>query len=262
MPAITPFAKRLMGINVAVFIVQMLISFSPALSQGVVRWFGLTPEMWFFSAPFLPFWQVVTYGFMHSTGSLMHILMNMMYLFFFGSLLEREVGARRMGIAYFGAIIFAGVVGIVTGWFADPSISTVGASGGTLGLLVMAAVLRPKDQIIFFIFPITIKTLVFILLGLDAFSLLVEFRDGSRDGVAHWVHLGGAAFGFFWARKGLIHVDWTERFERKRQIAQKEREQGAALHMDELLIKINKEGITSLSDKERAFLKKMSERGK
>ncbi|MDF1838170.1 MAG: rhomboid family intramembrane serine protease [Planctomycetota bacterium] len=262
MPAITPFVKRLMVINAIVFLLMVPLSPNGDSMHALVRWMGVTPNMWFLEAPFFPFWQLASYGFMHDTSSLQHLLFNMLGLYFFGTMVERAVGAKRFAIAYFGAMFAGGLAHVITGWFGHGSIPALGASGAVLGVLLMAAVMQPNARVIFIIFPMTLKTLVMIVVGMDAFALLVAFRDGGSDGVAHWVHLGGAAFGYFWARKGLIHVDWSDRWQRKRQVVHQAKEQDAALHMDELLIKIQKEGISSLSDKERAFLKKMSERGK
>jgi membrane associated rhomboid family serine protease len=262
LPAITPFVKRLMVANVIVFLLMMPLSPTGASMHTLVHWMGVTPNMWLIEAPFLPLWQLLSYGFMHDTAGLQHLLFNMLGLFFFGTMVERAVGSKRFGIAYFGAMFAGGLAHIVAGWFGNGAVPALGASGAVLGVLLMAAVLQPTARVIFIIFPMTLKTLVMIVVGMDAFALIAAFRDGGSDGVAHWVHLGGAAFGFFWARKGLIHVDWSDRFARKRQVVHQEREQDAALHMDELLIKIQNKGITSLTDKERAFLKKMSERRK
>ncbi len=257
MPPITPLTKRLIVLNAIVFVLMMVLSFSPAILGGVIRWFGITPDMWF---PLPPVWQLVTYGFMHDTGGLSHLLFNMLGLFFFGSMVEREVGSMRMGIAYFGAMLAGGFAHLIAGWIGNGAISALGASGAVLGILVAAAVLQPNAKVIFIIFPMTLKVLVTIVVAMDAFALLTAFRDGGGDGVAHWVHLGGAAFGFLWARMGFIHVDWLERHRQKQRQATQQQELNANLHMDELLVKIQKQGISSLSDKERAFLKKMSER--
>lgn len=262
LPALTPFVKRLMVINVVVFVLMLPLAPHGETMLTLDRWFGVMPSMWLTEAPYLPFWQLVSYGFMHDTTGLHHLLFNMLGLYFFGTMVERQVGAKRFAIAYFGAMFAGGLAHVVAGWFGGAHLPVVGASGAVMGILLMAAVMQPQARVIFLIFPMTLKTLVMIVVGMDAFSLIVEFRDGGNDGVAHWVHLGGAAFGYFWARKGLIHVDWSERFERKRQVAQQERAQGEAMHMDELLVKINEKGISSLTDKERAFLKKASERKK
>lgn len=254
--------KRLLVLNAIVFALMVLLSFSPSLLGTVQRWFGLTPDMWGSSPAFLPAWQVVTYGFMHSTAGLQHFLFNMLSLFFFGTMVEQQVGSKRMVIAYIGAMLAGALACLIAGWLGNGSIPTLGASGAVLGILLMAAVLQPDAKIIFIMFPMTIRTLVMIVVAMDAFALLTAFRDGGSDGVAHWVHLGGAAFGYFWARKGFIHVDWTERFERKRKQVHQQREVDSASHMDNLLIKIKKEGISSLTDKERAFLKQMADRRK
>jgi hypothetical protein len=78
--------------------------------------------------------------------------------------------------------------------------------------------------------------------------------------VDHFAHIGGALFGFLAVRKNFIWVDWGGRVElalkrrRERALADDEQE------LDELLARVGREGIQSLSPRERDFLKRMSER--
>ncbi|MEZ5976097.1 MAG: rhomboid family intramembrane serine protease [Planctomycetota bacterium] len=114
---------------------------------------------------------------------------------------------------------------------------------------------------IFVIFPMTLRTMALIVVGLDVFYLLVSLK-GQSDGVAHWVHLGGAAFGFLWARQGAIWKDPVEELEKRRIAQARQAAQDDEARMDQLLDRINRDGISSLSDREREFLKRMSERHK
>ncbi len=151
----------------------------------------------------------------------------------------------------FAHLLFQGMI--------DGSVGSVGASGAVLGVVIMTAVLRPNARVILLFIPVTLKWLAIGLVALDLFGLMRGFQ-GNSGMIAHWVHLGGMAFGFLAARRGWIWLDpitgWKIKQE-QRQAAQAEDEN---LKMDDLLAKIHREGMSSLSKRERAFLKKVSNR--
>ena len=74
-------------------------------------------------------WRIVTGGFLHA-GPL-HLLLNMVALFFLGSLLEPAVGTARFLGIYFVSLL-AGSCGAL---LLDPNALTVGASGAVFGLM-------------------------------------------------------------------------------------------------------------------------------
>lgn len=260
MPPITPVVRKLMIWNVAIFVVSVLLSFNLAVFGPVYRYLALDPMQFVSEPPFMPLWQFLTYGFLHDVSRLMHIGINMLALYFFGTLLEQLVGGRRFLITYLGAMFAGALLHLVMGRLVGPPNPAVGASGAVLGILVAAAVLRPSTPVIFLIFPMTLKTMALIVVGVDAFAIITTLRDGGMSGIAHWVHLGGALFGFLWARSGNIQVDWGERWRQEVAKKQAENARNDAQRMDDLLAKINREGIASLTDRERAFLKKMSKK--
>jgi len=260
LPSITPFVRKLLIWNVAIFAAMFILAANREAYASITNYLMLNPDQWFGSAPFLPVWQFVTYGFMHSVDDPMHILMNMLLLFFLGSMLEQMVGARKFAVTYFGAMFAGALLQLVITKVTGQGYPTLGASGAVLGIVVAAAVLRPDAPMIFIIFPITLRTFALIIVGLDAFMILTELRDGRQSGTAHWVHLGGAIFGYFWAKKGWIEVDFAARAEAKKAQAQRQSLANDEKRLDELLARIKKDGIASLSEKEKTFLKRMSDR--
>lgn len=128
-----------------------------------------------------------------------------------------------------------------------------------MGILIMAAVLRPHTRVLLIFIPVTLKWLVIGLVAIDVYGLLQDLK-GNGGNIAHWVHLGGAAFGFLAARKGWIWLDPIEKWQSLLVARQAEREQNDELRMDDLLDKIHREGMNSLSRREKAFLKKVSSR--
>jgi len=152
--------------------------------------------------PFFP-WQLITYGFMHDTRSLMHIIFNMLMLWMFGRDIERLMGARRFLTYYLVCVVGAGLVqllvGVVQGW----GVPTVGASGGVFGIFLAYGMAFPNRRIMLMFPPIPMKAKYFVIM-LGLFELTLGYT-GAAPGVANFAHLGGMLFGFvlirYWAQQ-------------------------------------------------------------
>ncbi|MGB7758250.1 MAG: rhomboid family intramembrane serine protease [Bryobacteraceae bacterium] len=142
-------------------------------------------------------WQLVTYMFLH--GNILHILFNLLTLWFFGAQLERDWGTRQFLKFYFYCGIAAGVcVLVVNILLGDWGAITLGSSGAIFGVLVAFAVMYPNQIVLMILFPIKAKYLVMIYVAVE---LLLTF--GPNTGVSTIAHLGGAAFGFLYLRRRL-----------------------------------------------------------
>jgi len=247
---LTPAVKALLIANVAVFLAQVLLRIgSPRALGGFEDLFALTPEVAFGR---LRVWQFVTYSFLHDTGNLLHILFNMFMLWMFGSEVERALGRRRFLALYFAAAFAGGVCMIPM--YRD---SVVGASAAVFGVMAVYARLYPARLLLVWgIFPVRARTLVLVLVGLDLFLAI----QGSDSGTAHFAHVGGFALGWFFFRLERS----VERFRRTREMKKAGRaaRQDAEVRraVDELLAKVGREGLGSLTQSEREFLKRSSER--
>ncbi|MBK7876568.1 MAG: rhomboid family intramembrane serine protease [Planctomycetes bacterium] len=266
LPRLTPAVKALMLVNVGLFLVSFLVYFFGRVAEQGDLWgrvFGhlfLDPQDWraFFAG--LPVWQVVTYGFLHGVTDLGHIIGNMLMLYFFGTMLEGLVGTRRFLLTYFAAMVVGAVVFLVPalvfgGVFDRPAL---GASGACLGVMIAMAMLRPMSRVIVFVFPMTLRTLALILIAFDVFGLLVTIAERASDGTAHLVHLGGVLYAFVAVKSGLISLDPVEYIERRRAVKEVEQAASDEVRMDQLLEKIHREGMSSLSKGEKDFLKRVS----
>jgi len=155
---------------------------------------GLAPS-------FLP-WQLVTYGFMHDPGNILHLAFNMLALAMFGAPLEYTWGERRYLAYYLVCVVGAGLCQLLVGSLAVSNgavaYPTIGASGGVFGLLLAYGMLFPNQRVMLLFPPIPMKarTLV-IVYGL--FELGVGLT-GLQPGVAHFAHLGGMLFGWLLIR--------------------------------------------------------------
>ncbi len=82
-------------INVAVFVLQATLEFwSLPTHYWFSQWFALSQE----GLAHGYVWQLVTYQFMH--GGLLHLLVNMLLVYFFGRAIEDALGSK----ALFGSI--------------------------------------------------------------------------------------------------------------------------------------------------------------
>jgi membrane associated rhomboid family serine protease len=255
--------KLLIAVNVAVFFLQLLANAShlPYLEQylalsadGIRRGFV---------------WQFVTYMFLHA--NIWHILFNMLFLWFFGSEVEYFVGPKYFTRLYFMSGIFGAALWLAFNFtpylIAGHQIyaSCIGASAGVLGCVVAFATLFPDREVtllLFFILPINLraKYLAMITVAADVVMLL---QGGS--GVANLAHLGGAAFGYLYIKqlgygttpRWLLWLqDIAGRLKPRprptpRNMSSEEfvREQ-----VDPILDKIAREGMQSLTRRERKIL--------
>ena len=176
--------NTLVVINVLVYVLEFL-------SHGAVEvWFALWPLQRIDGVHYFHLWQIVTYAFLHSTQTILHLLFNMLGLWMFGTQIERVVGPRRVLEIYFASVVAAAVsqlyVPELFGAHAEP---TIGASGGVFGLLLVYAVLFPRQKVIPLIPPIPMPAWLFATLyaGVE----LVLGVTGTLSGVAHFAHLGG-----------------------------------------------------------------------
>jgi membrane associated rhomboid family serine protease len=156
--------------------------------------------------PFEP-WQLVTYAFLHAGW--LHILSNMFAVYMFGPDCESLLGTRRFSIYYLACVVGAGVCQLlVTKYLYPAPFSTVGASGGIFGILLLYGMAYPHRQLLLLFPPIPMPAWLFVALyGL--FELWLGVSQ-SAQGVAHFAHLGGMATGY------LLILYWRARGGRRR----------------------------------------------
>ncbi|MEZ4705409.1 MAG: rhomboid family intramembrane serine protease [Bdellovibrionota bacterium] len=187
---LTPVVRNLMWINAIVFVCMLLVQnqtffLDISYPAAIVHMLGVKPHSVLHE---YAFWQPFTYLFLHVGW--MHLLMNMLGLWVFGSDVERIMGPRRFLQYYFFTGAGAGLVSAFMG------IPTVGASGAIFGLLLAFGMLFPNRTLyIYFIFPIKAKYAV-MLFGLIELVFLMMRSDQSMTNYA--AHLAGLAFGLLW----------------------------------------------------------------
>lgn len=143
-------------------------------------------------------WQFVTYGFLHDTQNLLHIVFNMFMLWMFGREVELVMGARRFLTYYLVCVVGAGFVQLLVAHFTDSVYPTLGASGGVFGILLAFGMLFPNRTIMLIFPPIPMPAKYMVI-----FFMLLELYlgiSGSAPGIANFAHVGGMLFGFLLIR--------------------------------------------------------------
>ncbi|MFH1069760.1 MAG: rhomboid family intramembrane serine protease [Candidatus Glassbacteria bacterium] len=260
----TTVVKYVILISVGSFLAGTL--FELAGSSFWIRAFGLTP---YIVKKYFALWQFVTYMFVH--GGLWHVLFNMFALWMFGSELESSWGSREFAV-YF--LVTGGCAGLLYFIFASglplPLVSgspfqvLIGSSGAIFGLLAAYGICFPDRQILFMLlFPI--KARYFVLL-LAAIEFYLAWQPSS---VSNFTHLSGMLIGWIYLKKDWNFSNLPERLadrrRRKRIRLVEDRDEETRLEkneVDRILDKILKEGLQSLTRRERKILDRASLRGR
>ncbi len=267
--SLTPWVKRLIVLNGAVFLLTSLV---PAL----VPYLAFVP-----AATLRQPWTLVTYMFVH--GGFWHIFFNMIGLFFFGPPLESRWGSNEF-LKYY---TICGLGGAAFSFVFAPHAAVIGASAAIFGVMLAFAMNWPDAPIyIWGILPIKAKWLVAILVGMQFFSVI----SGQGGGIAYFAHLGGFVVGFLYlkwdpARHGASLGSgsggraWLEKLRQSggasrrltlhrrdapgapaAQAPRRRAEDHVLDDLDRVLDKISEEGMASLSPEERRLLDEVSRR--
>lgn len=251
-----PITRMLLGVSVGVYLVQAVLRLAGVnFLDGV---FGLSVGGIMQGRV----WEIVTYLFLH--GSPLHLLLNMLMLYFLGSEVERAVGRTHYLVLYFLSGVLGGLGWLVLTWPYEGV--CVGASGAIFGLLGAFAALFPQREVtllVFFVFPVTLRAWVLaVVLGTLQFLLMISPAAG---GVAYSAHLAGGLAGLVYVitlfRRDLPEGWWNGmrlQTQRRRHHRQLDEDRQRRLEVDRLLDKVAQQGLHSLSPAERRQLERAS----
>lgn len=230
--------------------------------------------------------RVVSSAFLHSGFS--HLAFNMLSLYCFATPIEMVYGKSTLALIYFGSIIGGSLLSLFI--HRHHEYFAYGASGGVCGVIFAYIFLFPGSDIYMFFIPI----------GIPAWLYAIGFLIGSffamkggREKVAHDAHLGGAIIGLaivtllrpqiieqspklfatvavisglllYYIIRNPLFLPLAAFRESKGSVrALKSPFRSATkkrFDVDDLLDKISREGLDSLSKEERAYLESMSEK--
>lgn len=281
---------KLILINVAVFVVVNIISLPFILFLkdnpiDLVSWLSLyTSPKNLLHHP----WGIFTYMFLHE--GFFHILFNMLFLYWFGQIVQDMIGKPKILPIYIFGGLAGGLLFILAYNFLPlfgnvvASASCIGASAGVMAIVLAAATIAPDYEIgLMFFGPVKIKWIALVYVILD----IIGIQSGNAGG--HIAHLGGALFGFIYikqlqngndfARPFYAVIDFFKNLFKKKtklkveykrekeyastfsnkQTAPNKNEINKQERLDAILDKINRSSYDSLSKEEKDFLFKISQ---
>ena len=270
-----------LGLFLAVQIVKiaLLLSNSPGSFETFLGYLAIpsNPEL-LARRP----WTVFTYMFLHE--GFLHILFNLLWLYWFGLVFVQELGLKKLLSTYLVGGLAGGLLFVlfynVFPVFAPVKDSAIalGASASVMAVVVAVATYRPDRKMhMMFLGPVKIG---YIALAMFVLTSLLDFSVNTGGKIAH---IGGALTGFLFAYYYRQGKDITKGFDRLMdQIAtwfkpgkqnmkvthkrpandleynkQKGEEQK---EVDAILDKISKGGYDSLTAREKELLFKMSDK--
>lgn len=246
LPQITPVVKWLLILNVGIFFLCIIVK---PVGRFIYGWFSVDSTSF---GRFPQIWRLIGYQFLHDPSTLWHLALNMMGLYFLGPTLERFWRSKRF-------LTFYLVCGAASGIFyllltalgiTAPGV-LIGASGAILGVFAACAILFPQFVVVLFVFPVPIRRAAIIFTLIYLVSIFIG-SDNSGGDAAHLAGMAvGAGYVYLWPRwknryKTISHTDdWGKKFRAYSEL-QKE--------VDRILEKVNREGVSSLTKKEKKIL--------
>lgn len=266
---------KIIVLNTLIFLIVYLGSFFFKLSPAnFVSWFVLpTIFLEFIYQP----WSFLTYAFLHA--GFWHLFWNMYLLYWFGLYVLNLFTPKRFLTIYLLGAISGGFFYVLAfnlfPVFNDVNSNLMGASAAVLAIVIFIATYTPNAMVRIFTFRIKLWQIGLTMVLLDLFQLP---SSGNAGGLI--AHMGGAAFGYFYAsqlKKGNDIGIWFEnlmdsilnlfkskkhqhfrKVHRTKQSVRKKTKPSPTnehqIKIDRILDKIGKSGYDSLTKAEKDFL--------
>ena len=235
--------------------------------------------------------RMITSGFLHV--SWIHLIVNMLSLYFFSDALEIQMGLFKFLLIYFGSLLGGNILSLIV-HKNHGSYSAVGASGAVSGIIFAAIALFPGFGIRLFGIPFSVPAWLY---GI-AFVLFAIYGIRSpKDNIGHEAHLGGALTGliiaiimepsslvynyltiliilvpsvifiyFIITKPAFLSIDNYFHKEKKNFYSIEHRynaeKADVQRKVDMILEKIHRKGMESLSKKEKEILEEYSRKGR
>ncbi|KQB39828.1 MULTISPECIES: rhomboid family intramembrane serine protease [Flavobacterium] len=133
--------------------------------------------------------RMLSSGFLHV--DMMHLIFNMLTLWFFAPVVIQWLGTISFVLIYFGSLIFGSLLTMLF-HKNDYSYRAVGASGAVTGILYSAILLQPDMMLgIFFVIPMPAY-----LFGILYLLYSIYGMRAKNDNIGHTAHFGGAIGGY------------------------------------------------------------------
>lgn len=285
----------LIAINAVVFVIVKFVEIAYDISgmekakyfQNVFNWFVVPANAEkLFTRP----WSLVTYMFTEYRP--FSLIANMLWLWWFGYILQDLTGNRKLGPIYLyggfaGAVFFALAANLIPALHQqlDTVAPLVGAGSAVMAVAVATTLFAPDYRIFPMInggIPLWVLTSIYVLID---FATITSGTNSSAVSIAH---LAAAGMGMLFVRRlrvGQDLGDWMHRFynwfftmfEPKQKVEPQQKIKSEVFYetrgqqpfrktpnitqqkIDEILDKIGKEGYHFLTDEEKDYLKRASQ---
>jgi len=259
------------GLNVIIFLITAIIAVFLFLgktdfmmSEWVRTYFGVPARI---EALPTRFYSILTYMFFHD--GFLHLLFNMLGLFWFGNIFMNFLKSRQFHFVYIaggllGALIYiAGLnfIPVFNGGLVGQTV--IGSSAAVMAIIVATATLVPNYSIVLMLFGEVKIKWVAIVYFLISFLGLSSVNAGGN-----LAHIGGALLGFIFIRSLQKGSDWSKIFERKPKLKVVRNEKTtpkkpafndvSQQEIDDILDKISSSGYDKLTATEKEKLFKAS----
>lgn len=233
------------------------------------------------------YYRLITSGFLHVNW--MHLIWNMIALYAFSGSIETYLGPLQFLLIYFASMIAGDLLSLFIHRH-HGDFSSVGASAAVNGIVFAAIAIFPGMKIGFFFIPLAIPAWIY---GLAYVIISIYGIRSRNNNVGHEAHLGGALVGmligiamfpasltenylpilaisipslifmYLIIKKPyalLIDNNYFKTHQRYQSIDHRYNAERASKQkeLDEILDKINRRGMNSLTQKERELLQEYS----
>ena len=266
-------AEKLIVLNVIFFVIPFFLKTLLYLfnipSTTFLSWFHLLPS--FTEVLYRP-WTLITYSFLH--GSFMHILWNMILLYFVSRMYLNLFSEQQFLKNYLLGVLVGGLVFLIGDnlfpVFNGMYPPLVGASAGVMAVLIFVATYTPNQEVRLLFINVKLQYIGIALVVVD----ILQIPNGNAGG--RLAHLGGAFIGFLYANQlqkgndigsGLDRI-WNfisslfvakkaknmHTVHRSETVSKNKTKNGQQQKIDAILDKISTSGYESLTQEEKDFL--------
>lgn len=196
--------EKIIAINVVIFLFVVIFK---RFIIGALGYLELPPN---FSDALMQPWSIISYAFLHY--NLLHLLFNMIWLYFCGRLFLNLFSTKRALTLYFlgsivGGLTFLLFYNLFPDYFADRYFPLIGASAAVRAIFIFLCAYMPNNEVRLITWNIKIWHIGAVLVLFDFIGLSGENAGGSL------AHLGGALLGYIYAKELAKGKDVGKGFE-------------------------------------------------
>lgn len=258
MMTLTPIVRRILILWVALWILDFLLSLG---SGSLLDLLAMDPGA-LLRGQFQSILGIVGYASVHETRSFVHLFFNCWLFAMFAPEIELLFpGKRFLWLLLRIALIGTGFTLLMAFLLPHFDARVVGGSGLVAAVIAANAALYPNRVLNLILLKVKLLHFFVVLTALDFLGFLAQCT-GTGDRVAYTVHLAGAATGWM-ALGGFQRVQgpWSNWAAKRAHKQTQKKQQNAAKdeeRLDQILAKISRDGMQSLTEAERTFLRDRS----